>query len=591
MAAFRNYTTTPRRSDEVHYNSSYAWLGGDYNIGEWHLRADVDRGIITLNHPAFHMVRMAGDKAREIFEELDDLYAADDLPAEDVWERYLSQYIRFTTDSRGVQARRMVSRYKSRSKRARVADSDAGSDKLYTMPFKEMDKAFSTGLPNGYKFIGTGVSFFANKRTHTVDFRNTNVSEDEDGAIIPVPYDSNTGTVAQVKQDLATMVAGESGKVSDAGHGVSTKPLPHRESSTSRVSQFKGRQGVKGVSEQGVSVRESSSGVMDSMVLPVDASLVEKYGDRRVSSFSTADITSLFSAIFKSALQFKGYGSSFSFHKGGADSTARTLDFDTSILAPEGDETLTLEVPYDLHTSTISDVVEKAQRQYAKLLTSSTQSHPVSDAGHGIGTKYQPRRVSDNKVRRTRHGVPSSSKKIVGDRRMQDSNESAAADYDDVLAIFTANRLSGFLHYEDGRIFVDLSTAAAQASKLTDLPYDVQVTFEAEGVEDDVAMIESKVQNRESVAVSSAVVSLLKRADSLSKEWDELLYEWYIPAGKVVTRANVMAIVAVFKRIVSNAPETIDEAYSLLRSGLQSFEFHDDRSSRTHEGDGDMSVD
>lgn len=161
---------------------------------------------------------------------MDDLYAADDLPAEDVWERYLSQYIRFTSDSKGVQARRMVSRYKSRSKRAQVADSDAGSDKLYTMSFGEMDKAFSTGLPNGYKFIGTGVSFMTNthKRAHTIDFRNTNVSEDEDGAIIAVPYDSNTGTVAQVKQDLATMVAGKSGKVSDAGHGKDTKYQPRR---------------------------------------------------------------------------------------------------------------------------------------------------------------------------------------------------------------------------------------------------------------------------------------------------------------------------------------------------------------------------
>ena len=228
MAALRNYTTTPRRSDEVHYNPSYAWLGGDYNIGEWHLHADADREIITLSHPAFHTVRMTGDKAREIFEELNALYAADDLPAEDVWKYYLSQYIRFTSDSKGVRARGMASRYKSRSERAQVADSDAGSDKLYTMPFKEMDKAFSTGLPNGYKFIGTGVSFFANKRTHTVDFRNTNVSEDEDGAFIAVPYDSETGTVAQVKQDLATMVAGKSGKVSDAGHGKDTKYQPRR---------------------------------------------------------------------------------------------------------------------------------------------------------------------------------------------------------------------------------------------------------------------------------------------------------------------------------------------------------------------------
>lgn len=230
MATFRNYTTTPRRSDEVHYNPSYAWLGGDYDIGEWHLCADVDREIIALSHPAFHTVRMAGDKAREIFEELDDLYAADDLPAEDVWERYLSQYIRFTTDSKGVQAQGMVSRYKPRSKRAQVADSDAGSDKLYTMSFGEMDKAFSTGLPNGYKFIGTGVAFMTNthKRAHTIDFRNTNLDEDAEGATIEVPYDANTGTVAQVKQDLATMVAGKSGKVSDAGHGKDTKYQPRR---------------------------------------------------------------------------------------------------------------------------------------------------------------------------------------------------------------------------------------------------------------------------------------------------------------------------------------------------------------------------
>lgn len=230
MATFRNYTTTSRRSDEVHYNPSYAWLDGDYDIGEWHLHADVDREIITLSHPAFHTVRMTGDKAREIFEELDDLYAADDLPAEDVWERYLSQYIRFTSDSKCAQARGMVSRYKSRSKRAQVADSDAGSDKLYTMPFREMDKAFSTGLPDGYKFIGTGVAFMTNthKRVHTVDFRNINLDEDAEGAIIEVPYDANTGTVAQVKQDLATMVAGKSGKVSDAGHGIGTKYQPRR---------------------------------------------------------------------------------------------------------------------------------------------------------------------------------------------------------------------------------------------------------------------------------------------------------------------------------------------------------------------------
>lgn len=424
MATFRNYTTTPRRGDEVHYNPSYAWLGGDYNLGEWHLHADVDRAIITLSHPAFHTVRMVGDKAREIFEELDDLYAADDFPAEDVWERYLSQYIRFTSDSKGVQARGMVSRYKSRSKRAQVADSDAGSDKLYTMSFGEMDKAFSTGLPNGYKFIGTGVSFMTNthKRAHTIDFRNTNVSEDEDGAIIAVPYDSNTGTVAQVKQDLATMVAGKSDKVSDAGHGVSTK--------------------------------------------------------------------------------------------------------------------------------------------------------------------YQPRRVSDNKVRRTRHEVSSSSKKIVGDRRMQDSNESAAADYSDVFRIFFSEHLYGFVYSKNGLISIDTSTMAARALKLTELPYDVRVTFEAEG-----AGIDDKWGDRDSVPLSNVNVSLLRRNSSSSGKSSEWLCGWYIPADQVITQADVAAIATTFKRVVSDAPKTIDAAYSLLRSGLQSFEFHDDRSSRTHEVNGDTSVD
>lgn len=422
MATFRNYTTTPRRSDEVHYNPSYAWLGGDYDIRGWHLRADVDREIITLSHPAFHTVRMTGDKAREIFEELDDLYAADDLPAKDVWEHYLSQYIRFTSDSKGVRARGMASRYKSRSKRAQVADSDAGSDKLYTMPFREMDKAFSTGLPNGYKFIGTGVSFLANKRTHTVDFRNTNVSEDEDGAFIAVPYDSNTGTVAQVKQDLATMIAGKSGK--------------------------------------------------------------------------------------------------------------------------------------------------------------------VSDAGHCKDTKYQPRRVSDNKVRGMRHGVPSSSKKLVGNRRMQDSNESAAADYSDVFRIFFSEHLYGFVYSKNGLISIDTSTTAARALKLTDLPYDIRVTFEADG-----AGTDDKWGDRDSVPLSNVNVSLLRRNSSSSGKPSEWLCGWYIPAGQVITQADVTAIATVFKRVVSDAPKTIDAAYSLLRSGLQSFEFRDDSSSRTHGVDGDMSVD
>lgn len=424
MAAFRNYTTTPRRSDEVHYNPSYAWLGGDYNIGEWHLRADVDREIITLSHPAFHTVRMVGAKAREIFEELDDLYAADDLPAEDVWERYLSQYIRFTSDSKGVQARGMTSRYKSRSKRAQVADSDAGSDKLYTMSFGEMDKAFSTGLPDGYKFIGTGVAFMTNtrKRVHTVDFRNPNLDEDAEGATIEVPYDANTGTVAQVKQDLAAMVAGKSGK--------------------------------------------------------------------------------------------------------------------------------------------------------------------VSDAGHGKDTKYQPRRVSDNKVRGMRHGVPSSSKKLVGNQRMQDSNESAAADYSDVFRIFFSEHLYGFVYSKNGHIFIDTSTTAARALKLTELPYDIRVTFEAEG-----AGVDDKWGDRDSVPLSNVNVSLLRRNSSSSGKSSEWLCGWYIPAGQVITQADVAAIATTFKRVVSDAPKTIDAAYSLLRSELQSFEFHADRSSRTHEVNGDTSVD
>lgn len=309
-----------------------------------------------------------------------------------------------------------------RSMQQHAVDSVDDSAKVYTTRFHNLEQAFATGIPAGYEFLGTGVSFFANKRTHTVDFRNTNVSEDEDGAFIAVPYDSNTGTVAQVKQDLATMVAGKSGK--------------------------------------------------------------------------------------------------------------------------------------------------------------------VSDAGRGKDTKYQPRRVSDNKVRRVKHGVFSSSKKIVGDRRMQDSNESAAADYSDVFRIFFSEHLYGFVYSKNGLISIDTSTTAARALKLTELPYDIRITFEAEG-----AGTDDKWGDRDSVPLSNVNVSLLRRNSSSSGKPSEWLCGWYIPAGQVITQADVAAIATTFKRVVSDAPKTIDAAYSLLRSGLQSFEFHDDSSSRIHEVDDDMSVD
>lgn len=63
-----------------------------------------------------------------------------------------------------------------------------------------------------------------------------------------------------------------------------------------------------------------------------------------------------------------------------------------------------------------------------------------------------------------------------------------------------------------------------------------------------------------------------------------------VPAGQS-PQDDVTAIATTFKRVVSDAPKTIDAAYSLLRSGLQSFEFRDDSSSRTHGVDDDMSVD
>lgn len=116
-----------------------------------------------------------------------------------------------------------------RNMQQRAVDSVDDSAKVYTTRFHDLEQVFATGIPAGYEFLGTGVAFMTNtrKRAHTVDFRNTNLDVDAEGATIEVPYDADT-TIAQVKEDLATMVAGKSGKVSDAGHGKDTKYQPRR---------------------------------------------------------------------------------------------------------------------------------------------------------------------------------------------------------------------------------------------------------------------------------------------------------------------------------------------------------------------------
>lgn len=97
-----------------------------------------------------------------------------------------------------------------------AADSVDDSAVVYTTRFYDLEQAFATGIPAGYEFLGTGVAFMTNthKRVHTVDFRNTNLDEDAEGATIEVPYDADT-TIAQVKEDLANMVATMSAKTSD----------------------------------------------------------------------------------------------------------------------------------------------------------------------------------------------------------------------------------------------------------------------------------------------------------------------------------------------------------------------------------------
>lgn len=218
----------PRVRQADSFNDSKAIsVMGSYHIGAWDIVSSENPALVSLSHPRFEDITFTGSEAQEVFSEVSAIAQANGCSAKDAWRHFLSRYL--VLDS--VQGKKSSSHgasVKMPRMQHRTMDSVDDSAKVYTTRFHDLEQAFATGIPAGYEFLGTGVSFLANKRTHTVDFRDTNVSEDEDGAFIAVPYDPNTGTVAQVKQDLATMVAGKSGKVSDAGHGVSTKYQPRR---------------------------------------------------------------------------------------------------------------------------------------------------------------------------------------------------------------------------------------------------------------------------------------------------------------------------------------------------------------------------
>lgn len=397
----------PRVRQADSFNDSKATsVKGSYHIGAWDIVSSENPASVSLSHPRFEDITFTGSEAQEVFSEVSAIAQANGCSAEDAWRHFLSRYL--VLDSvQGKKSSSLGASTKMPRMQRLAMDSADDSAKVYTMRFHDMEQAFATGLPAGYKFIGTGVAFITNtrKRAHTIDFRNMNLDEDAEGATIEVPYDANTGTVAKVKEDLANMVAAMSTKTFDAA--TKTRVMPKRQ---------------------------------------------------RLS-------------VVKSA----------------------------------------------------------AAKRHIPI-------------------------------------------------KLQDSGDSPIADYDDVLAIFTAKRLSGFTYHEDGRIFVDLSTNAAKALGLTDLPYNLQVTFEAEGVEDDSSSVENKWWDRESVPVASVDVSLMKRADALSREWDESLCGWYIPTGQSITQADVTAIADAFRQVVDTAPQTIELVTALLRSALPSFKFYEDAS-------------
>ena len=185
-----------------------AVVTGSYRIGAWDVVASEAPASVSLTHPQFVTITLSGDEAHNTLSEVSAIAQSNGCSAKDAWRHFLSGYL--VLDS--VHAKKSsTSEVTAKMPRMQqhTMDSVDDSAKVYPMRFHDMEQAFATGLPAGYKFIGTGVAFITNtrKRAHTIDFRNTNLDEDAEGATIEVPYDANTGTVAKVKADLADMVS------------------------------------------------------------------------------------------------------------------------------------------------------------------------------------------------------------------------------------------------------------------------------------------------------------------------------------------------------------------------------------------------
>ena len=199
----------PRVRQADSFNDSKATsVKGSYHIGAWDIVSSENPASISLSHPRFEDITFTGSEAQEVFSEVSAIAQANGCSAEDAWRHFLSRYL--VLDSvRGKKSSSLGASTKMSRMQHRTMDSVDDSAKVYTTRFHALEQAFATGIPAGYKFIGTGVAFMpdTHKRAHTVDFRNTNLDEDAEDATIEVPYDANTGTIAKVKADLADIVS------------------------------------------------------------------------------------------------------------------------------------------------------------------------------------------------------------------------------------------------------------------------------------------------------------------------------------------------------------------------------------------------
>lgn len=78
------------KSSMVQDSQEFAWLGGNFLIGDWRIRSYPEQDLVTLVHPDFYPVRLSGAKAHEVFEELTQLFREDEFSAEEVWQWFIA---------------------------------------------------------------------------------------------------------------------------------------------------------------------------------------------------------------------------------------------------------------------------------------------------------------------------------------------------------------------------------------------------------------------------------------------------------------------------------------------------------------------